>query len=151
MGKVSVSHLETICREFNINNTTSITVGRDEKRVEIKVKRRLNMDDVTKLVSEVCEGVFDTNQKIYRPELQDFYLRKAVLEGYTNLDLPQNEECWELVYGTPVFAMVTGHDKRPVIFNGREYDDNLVIDTEQYEQIINAINLKISYVLNHIG
>lgn len=151
MEKVSAAHLETICSEFNINNSTSITVGRGEKRVEIEVKHRLNMDDVRTLVSEVCDGVFDTNKKIYRPELQDFYLRKAVLEHYTNLDLPQNEECWELVYGTPVFAMVTGHDKRPVIFNGREYDDNLVIDTNQYEQIINAINLKISYILNHIG
>lgn len=151
MERVSTAHLETICSESNINNSTSITVGRGEKRVEIEVKHRLNMDDVTKLVSEVCEGVFDTNKKVYRPELQDFYLRKAVLENYTNLDLPQNKECWELVYGTPVFAMVTGHDKRPVIFNGREYDDNLVIDTDQYEQIISAINMKISYILNHIG
>ena len=61
--------------------------------------------------------------------------------------LPEDGRCWNLVYGTPIFAMVTGHDKRPVIFGSWEYDDNMVIDVEQYEQILNAIDKKIEYAI----
>lgn len=43
--------------------------------------------------------------------------------------------------------MVTGHYKRPVIFDGIEYEDNEVIDVEQYEQILSAIDQKIEHLL----
>lgn len=149
MQKVSISQLENLYREFNTNSRVSLSVGSGKNRFEIKVKHRLSMDDVNSLVSDVCDGVLNASLRTYKPELQDYYLRKAVLKAYANLDLPQSEDCWELVYGTPIFAMIVGHDRRPVIFNGRYYDDNLVIDIEQYEQIISAINQKIAYALNH--
>ena len=100
-------------------------------------------------------GVIDSETDAYHPELKlkDYYLRVAVISTYTNIDLPEaNGECWDMVYGTPVFAMVAGHENRPVIFENWDYDCP-VIDVEQYEQILNAIDKKIDYILmrGHMG
>lgn len=99
------------------------------------------------VVDRVCAGVINIETGLFRPELKDYLLRLAVLETYTNLTVAEGADSWNLAYGTPVFAMVTGHYKRPVIFGGIEYEDNEVIDVEQYEHILSAIDQKIEHLL----
>lgn len=147
-NRVSVSALENLYSRYNDKNAILLFVGEGEDQFEFEVKRRLSASDAANIVAAVCDGVVDSSTGSYRPELKDYLLRTAVLKAYTNLTLPEGERCWDLVYGTPVFAMVTGHDKRPVTFGNWEYDDNEVIDVEQYEQIVAAIDQKIAHILN---
>jgi len=128
-----------------------LSVGEGENRFEFEAKHRLSACDAENIVATVCDGVVNAESDTYWPWLKDYFLRVAVLNAYTNLTLPEGRRCWDLVYGTPVFAMVTGHDKRPVTFDGLEYDDNEVIDVEQYEQIVAAIDQKIAYALSKSG
>ena len=147
-NRVSVSELERLYKRCNDKEIFRLFVGEGEDRFDFEVKHRLNTNDAKSIVTTVCDGVVDSATGSYRPELKDYFLRVAVLKAYTNLTLPKGDRCWDLVYGTPIFAMVAGHDKRPVTFGSWEYDDNQVIDVEQYEQIVAAIDQKIAYLLN---
>lgn len=147
MAKVKTSELEKLYNRYNGSEILSLSVNCGEGKFDFEVKHRLDADEMAKVVKEVCSGVVDNMTGTYRPEMKDYLLRKAVLKAYTNLTLPKGEKCWNLVYGTPVFAMVAGHERRPVFFNGREYDENMVIDVEQYEQIISAIDRRIAYII----
>lgn len=149
MGSVSASVLDNLYKRYNSKEVRPLFIGNGEDRFEFEVKHRLSVDEVTDIVADVCNEVVNTETGDYRPELKDYFLRVAVLKTYTNLTLPQGEKCWWLVYATPVFAMITGHDRRPVAFDGRDYDDNMVIDVEQYEQIIAAIDQRITYAIMH--
>lgn len=147
-NRVSVSELERLYKRCNDKEIFRLFVGEGEDRFDFEVKHRLSTNDSTSIVTTVCDGVVDSATGSYCPELKDYFLRVAVLKAYTNLTLPEGDRCWDLVYGTPIFAMVAGHDKRPVTFGGWEYDDNQVIDVEQYEQIVAAIDQKIVHILN---
>jgi hypothetical protein len=127
--------------------TLHVDTGDRDTRFTFEVKPRIGMGEAEKLVERVCNAVVEPNTGAYHPELKDYYLRMEVLKAYTNISLPDGNECWELLYGTPVFAMITGRDKCPVIFDYHEYDDNRVIDVEQYEQIVAAIEQKMAYAL----
>ena len=149
-NRVSLSELESLYSRYNDKDTLLLFIGEGEYRFEFEVKRRLSVSDAESIVASVCDGVVGSADGSYRPEQKDYLLRVAALKAYTNLTLPEGDRCWDLVYGTPIFAMVTGHDKRPVTFGGWEYDDNKVIDVEQYEQIIAAIDQKIAHILNQL-
>lgn len=149
-NRVSISELESLYSRYNDKDTLLLFIGEGEYRFEFEVKRRLSVSDAESIVASVCDGVVGFADGSYRPEQKDYLLRVAALKAYTNLTLPEGDRCWDLVYGTPIFAMVTGHDKRPVTFGGWEYDDNEVIDVEQYEQIVAAIDRKIAYALANL-
>ena len=145
-SRVSVSELEELCEKSNAIKATTLPIGDRDDKFEFVVKHRLNAAEVTGIVDAVCRGVVDSETGVYHPELKDYFLRMAVVRTYTNIDLPNDERCWDLVYGTPIFAMVTGHENRPVMFDCWDYDDR-VIDVEQYEQILKAIDRKIDYTI----
>lgn len=147
-NRVSVSDIEALCEKSSVNKTTTLSVGGRDDKFEFVVKRRLSAAEVSGVVETVCAGVVDTETGTYHPELKDYFLRVAVIKTYTNIDFPDNDKCWNLVYGTPVFAMVVGHENHPVIFEGREYDGSM-IDVEQYEQILTAIDQKIAYEITN--
>ncbi len=147
-NRVSASDVEALYEKYSVNKTTTLSVGGRDDKFEFTVKRRLNAAEVSGIVETVCAGVVDTETGVYHPELKDYFLRVAVIKTYTNIDLPDNDKCWNLVYGTPVFARVVGHENRLVIFEGREYEDSM-IDVEQYEQILTAIDQKIAYEITN--
>lgn len=147
-NRVSASVLEALYEKCSVNRTTTLSVGDRDSKFELVVKRRLNAAEISGIVETVCGGVVDAVTGAYHPELKNYFLRVAVIKTYTNIDLPDNDKRWNLVYGTPVFAMVVGHENRPVIFDGWEYDDGM-IDVEQYEQILAAIDQKIAYAISH--
>lgn len=146
-NKVDASALSTIYEGCSETPVTCLTVGNGDKKLRIEVKYRLDADETAMVVDRVCAGVVDSGTGSFHPDLKDYFLRLAVLETYTNLTVAEDADSWSVAYGTPVFAMVTGHYKRPVIFGGIEYEDNELIDVEQYEQILSAIDQKIEHLL----
>jgi len=142
-NNVGAAELRALYKKYYEKPPVRLSLGVGDDKLEIEVKHRLSADEITAVVDDVCAGVVDPATGSFRPELKDYYLRLAVLKSYTNLKLPDGISSWDLVYGTPIFAMVTGHYKRPVIFNGFKYDENEVIDVEQYEQLVAAIDRKI--------
>lgn len=142
------SELENIYKQYNSHEYQYLSIGTGKDKFTFTVKHRLSAEEMTDVTEYVCDRVVNEMAYEYHPELKDLYLRAAVIRTYTDICLPQDDSCLRLVYGTPIFAMITGHCKRPVVFDGRDYDDNMVIDVEQYEQIIVAIDQKIAYMLS---
>lgn len=144
-----VSELKRLYDEYNNQEARTLTIG-GSKGFSFKVKYRLNMDEATALVHEVCNGVFDPGVCEYRPELKDYCLRAAVIRAYTDIELPPYEESWNLVYGTPIFALITGCYNHPTEFRGREYEGEEVIDMVQYEQILKSIDDCLNYEISWV-
>ena len=141
--------LKELYERFNQpqSRTLHVDTGDGGDRFSFEVRHQIGIDEAEAIVDTVCDAVVEPQTGAYHPERKDYYLRRAVLKAYTDIGLPDGGECWEMVYGTPIFAMITGSDKHPVIFDCREYDDNRVIDIEQYEQILAAIEQKIAHSL----
>ena len=125
-----------------------MTVGTNEDdKVVFSVQYRLSMNEAQNFVDNVCGCIVNPDNGTFHPEMKDYYIRVETIKSYTNLSTQDECQWWDIVYGTPIFAMITGSDKHPVVFDGREYDDNMVIDTEQYERILDAIDQKIAYYI----
>lgn len=136
------------CNAYNYNKPILVSFHHGENELKLEVKRRLDACEVEYIVTAVSQCVVNPKTGVYRPWLKDYFLRMAVLETYTNLDFPDNfDACWSLVYDTPIFAKLTGNHKRPVTFRDWDYDDNDIIDAEQYEQILMAIEQMIAYAI----
>lgn len=129
----------------------TLSIGDSDNKVTFTVKRRLSMDEFKAFVDNVCGCVVNPDIKTYCPEMKDYYIRIETIKNYTDLNVIDESQWWNIVYGTPIYAMITGSDRRPVIFEGREYDDNIVIDTGQYECMLDAIEKKIEYYVDLIS
>jgi len=148
---LDTSELEQIYKKYNSHERQCLNISTGDDKLTFTVKHRLSAEEMTNITDYVCDRVVNKVTRKYHPELKDLYLRTAVIRTYTDICLPQDDSCLRLVYGTPIFAMITGHYRRPVVFDGRDYDDNMVIDVEQYEQTIAAIDQKIAYTLEHLA
>lgn len=148
---VDTSELERIYEKYNSHERQYLYLDTGDDKLTFTVKHRLNTEEITSITEYVCDRVVNEMTSEYHPELKDLCLRTAVIRTYTDICLPQDDNCLRLVYGTPIFAMITGHYRRPVVFDGRDYDENMVIDVEQYEQIIAAIDQKIAYTLTRLA
>lgn len=138
--------LQELYKVFDKPEAT-LTVGTDKHRLVFSVQHRLSMDEWQSLIDNVCNAVLNPDIGAFYPEMKDYCIRVETIKHYTNLRVRDESQWWNVVYGTPIFAMITGSDKHPAVFDGREYDDNLVIDTEQYERVLEAIDQKIAYYL----
>lgn len=139
--------LQNLYKAYARPNAT-MTVGKSEDdKVVFSVQYRLSMNEVQNFVDNVCGCIVNPDIGTFHPEMKDYYIRVETIKNYTNLSTQDESQWWDIVYGTPIFAMIAGSDKHPVVFDGREYDDNMVIDTEQYERILDAIDQKIAYYI----
>lgn len=96
---------------------------------EIKIMRRLSMDEFLQMVSVVSSSVV-TEEQGYQPELKDFYTRVATLLFYTDIELPESlEDQFHLVFATDIISCITPY-----------------IDQAQYMMIIDSIDRKVDYL-----
>lgn len=147
MRVMSKRKLQELYKSYEKPNATlNVGVERDDG-ISFSVKYRLSRDEIERFVYNVCGNTINPDIGTFCPEMKDYYIRVETIKTYTDLDVQDESQWWDIVYGTPIYAMLTGSEKHPVIFNGREYDDNLVIDTEQYEEMLDAIKQKIAYYI----
>lgn len=146
MTKLTEKEINELYDAYNQSEMKAILLDTANGKLSINVKHRLTKYDVVHIVDYVTDGVVDKVHLGFHPENKNYCLRMAVLRAYTDIDIPDDENLrWRLAYGTPLFAMITGHENRPVKFEDRDYDDNMIIDVEQYEQVLAAIEQLIDF------
>lgn len=100
--------------------------------LKIKVRHMLDLAGVIKFVSYVAESCFDSETGEYLPEIRDFALRSALIQFYTNIDLPEETgEQYELLYGNDLIESIGSSG---------------IIDYVQRNIIDDAIDDKICYL-----
>lgn len=99
--------------------------------INIEIKPTLSLGEMYGFVNGVVSACVDTTTGVYNAEIKDFAIKMMVLENYANFTLPKNsEKSYDLIYRTDAF------------FKVREN-----INPVQFEEMCNAIDEKIEYVL----
>ena len=100
--------------------------------LKIRVRHMLDLAGVIKFVSYVTESCFDSETGEYLPEIRDFAERSALIQLYTNIDLPEEtSEQYELLYSNDLIESIRNSG---------------IIDCAQINVIDDAIDDKIYYL-----
>lgn len=125
--KISVADFESaLLKENTISEILEGSNG-----VTIQITKTLPLDDMIVFVQEVVEACVDGETGEYLPEAYDFAMRVAILTHYANFTMPNNlQKQYMLVYNTHAVDQVFEH-----------------INTRQFDDIVRAIDKKISFML----
>lgn len=94
------------------------------------LRETVDFESMMRIVSTVVNACFIGDGE-FRPELKDFVLRWQIIEGYTNIQLPQEPyEQYRFVYESGVFGLVMN-----------------AINKEQVNAIVRSIDEKIGYIV----
>lgn len=97
--------------------------------LEIEVKKVLPLAQMLGFVEGVVSSCFDSDTGEYKPEFKDFLIRCAIIEMYTNIEMPENVESkYRLVYETDIMQSIIPS-----------------ISRSQYDVIMEAIDKKIEH------
>ena len=95
---------------------------------DIIIKSTIDFGNMLRVVSEVFDGSFDEDG-VYSPELTDFYIRKEIIESYSNVELPINPvDTYNIVYNTELYRSMLGY-----------------INQDQIADIFKSIDRRIGY------
>lgn len=141
-NKVSAKELFGSLSDQNI---VTATLG----NIEIQVKRVLSLQESLAFIEGVVDSCIDYENGNYLPESYDFAVKTAILEFYTNIDVPEDiVSQYELVYSTSVVDAVYGK------INSFQFTDNLrAIDKkiDFYVQLIcSTVSSKVDDVVQKI-
>lgn len=104
------------------------------RELDIEVSRALSFEQMLSFVKSVVDLCFDSEEG-YLPEVKDFAVKRAIIENYTNVALPQNvQKCYEVIYSSDIVQFIEQY-----------------IDEDQFFGMMNAVDEKIKYkVRNNI-
>lgn len=79
-------------------------------RAKIEVKPALSYAEMLAFVDFVVDACFDNEMGTYQPEMCDFAIRYAVIEMYTNIELPEGDaDRYDIMYGNEeLFHKISG-------------------------------------------
>lgn len=136
--------LKEVCGGVDRNTTEIEWLG-----LKIDVKGVAGLADVIQIASEVASGCFLDDGR-YVPEVKEFLFRKAVIEHYTNVRLPQDaEKQYDLLIGTDLIMNVMGaiseeqiNDLRDAIDDKIGYlcDENISTERSRLNRLIELFN-----------
>lgn len=147
--KINPNKFAGFINEHKMESAT-LTYTNNEESFEVTVKPRLDATEMAIMVNSVVREVFDPVDNSYNPEIYDLCLRKAVIEAYTNVIVPENlDKAYELIYGADLFEHITINeaDEDAERF-GLLYSDKSIIDMLQYNLAVKAIDDKINFKIN---
>lgn len=128
--KVSLSEY---VESFEKQNTVNITIE-SVNNVEIQIKRVLSWYESLAFIEGVVDSCIDYENGDYLPEAYDLAIKSALLEFYTNVDVPEDATSqYELVYFTDIVERVLSE------INAAQFNDN-----------IRAVDKKIAFYTNLI-
>lgn len=98
--------------------------------IDIIVKRRISIEDMSAFVSQVAEACFDEGGD-YHPEFRELLFKSGVLTFFTNINLPENSaDQFDLIYSDDLYSEIE-----------RGIDEELLYDIDV------AVNKKIDYLI----
>ena len=123
---VAVSKLEKL-----IDENVIYDVPIDENgEVVVRIKKYITFDSVAQIVDSVVNTCFMEPDGEYIPEVYELALRAAIIDEYTNVNLPSDtSKLYAIVMRTALYDKVKTH-----------------VDATQLNQIIRSINRKIAHV-----
>ena len=122
--KVSITLFDKIMKEHYQNE---IAIKWHE--AEVRVKLTLSLSDMLSFVDDVIGSCFHDSMG-FMPEVMDFAIKSNILTRYANFSMPDNlEHRYQMIYGTDAVDTVCA-----------------AINTEQLQEIVNAINSKIRFL-----
>lgn len=129
-NRISINKLEKAVSE----DYEPVIVAR-WRELDIEVSRALSFEQMLRFVKSVVDLCFDSEEE-YLPEVKDFAVKRAIIENYTNVALPQNvQKCYEIIYSSDIVQFIEQY-----------------IDEDQFFGIMNAVDEKIKYkVRNNIN
>jgi len=130
--KISINALEEAVGKLGGDRIKTI----EWNGLNIEVKTFLTLEETMIFVTNVVDVVFDSDLGSYTPEVKDFLISTEILEQYTNLTLPASvAKSYELVYRcNELISIILG-----------------VVNEPQFHTIIDAIDEKISYMIQTNG
>lgn len=115
-----------------INDISMLTAEVDWNGLELNVKKNLSFSEAANFVSYVVGLCFIEGTNEYIPEARDFAIRVCTIESYTNVELPESiEERNKVVYNTDLMQTVLKN-----------------VDAQQFNSLIQAIDIKLDYLSN---
>ena len=105
--------MEKISAEMINKIVEGILEGQDGKKIiwnglEISIVDTLGFQDALTFVNNIVSLGYDEVDGSYTPELKDFAIRKAIVEMYTDIELPSDvAECYRILYGTDLVSAVS--------------------------------------------
>lgn len=97
--------------------------------IDVEVKPLLNFKELLIFVKDIVDICFDSDTGEYLPEVTDFSIKRAILDNYTNIELPQDiHSIYDCLYCTDIIKEVTD-----------------VINSEQLSYAINSAKEKINH------
>ena len=97
--------------------------------IKLSVNKTISFGKMMEFVRNVTDSCFAIDTGEYLPEIVDFAEACSILEFYGNIELPDDiEEKYQIVYCTDILMAVITH-----------------VNTDQLEDIIDAVNKKIKH------
>ena len=123
-NKIAYSEMEDMVNKvFNAEFTQLLP-----NNVECIVKNSLSLREMMTFVNDVVSSCFSIDTDEYLPEIKEFSIGCSMIEGYTNIELPEElSKKYELVY-SGVIQCIIEH-----------------IDKDQFKSMLRAIDQKIKY------
>lgn len=106
---VSVAELDRVIKEQLEGSVVAVN-GVKWLGLTIEVKNFIGLNEVVQLAEEVAGNSFLADGEGFIPEVTEFCFRKAVIEHYTNIRLPQNAgKIYDIVFGTDLYHVIREH------------------------------------------
>ena len=101
--KITAKKIMKTLADYEVGHTT-VNFGSDECPIEVVVKPYLKLGEILALIKEVEEVVFSEDEiggVQYIPGVEKFACEYAIVEHFTNIELPSNaEDAWAFLRAT---------------------------------------------------
>lgn len=125
--KISINEFENALNE-NFDNLVQV----EWNGLEIIVKKTLDIAEMLAFVNNVSEACFNKEDYSYSPAVEDFAIRSAFVELYTNIRMPVNiQRRYDLIYQSGIVEHIVPY-----------------INASQYNAIIEAVRKSIDHMAN---
>lgn len=144
-GEVSAENLEKIVRDDYIPYENI-----DWNGVPLTVRTHIPFNLMLQFVRDVVETCFSVDTGEYLPEAKDIAIKCAIIEYYSNLELPEDiEQKYEFVYRTNAVQVIMEHlDKNQLNQILVAIDDKTA---HRARSNIEAVNVRINEVISRVN
>lgn len=85
--------------------------------INIVVKRRVSIEDMSAFVSEVSAACFDKENE-FHPEFREFLFKLGVITYFTNINLPKSSaKQFEVVYADGLYSTIERHIDEDLLYD----------------------------------